>query len=406
RYRWAYGGFQILRKHWRHLLPGGGGLTPEQKREFAVGWLNWLGAESIGVAVAILNLVWVPVVAFAGIAIPDKVLTIPILAAFAVTFAHFVALYRLRVAVPRGQMIGAVIAAMAVQWTVARAVGCGVWEETLPFMRTAKGGATRKGSDFPAFWEAGLGALLLVGALVVVATNYKQIRELNIFALVLVVQSLPFLAAVAMAVLEGSRFNEFAYWRTVEATVAAKLPQPAAVAQTPVQLSADKHVETAQETPPVPSSADGERRIAASSFLLKMPITGSTFERSVAIESGSRSLGSLGCEDERRSPRQRRFDQLDPIRGADRDRFVVEIVGRVVKAGAVAVAHKNKRARTRFQHERKVLRAHDRRDIVVDALAPDHLRRNGGRERGLLLVVSGDGIVAPIGELRGGAIEP
>jgi len=50
---------------------------------------------------------------------------------------------------------------------------------------------------------------------------------------------------VVMAVLEGSRFNEFAYWRTVEATVAANLPQPAAVAQTPVQLSADKQVETA-----------------------------------------------------------------------------------------------------------------------------------------------------------------
>src|SRR5262249_221427 len=108
--------------------PGGGGLTPEQKREFAVGWLNWLGAESIGVAVAILNLVWVPVVAFAGIAIPDKVLTIPILAAFAVTSAHFVALYRLRVAVPLGQMIGAVIAAMAVALTVARAVGGRGWE--------------------------------------------------------------------------------------------------------------------------------------------------------------------------------------------------------------------------------------------------------------------------------------
>jgi exo-beta-1,3-glucanase (GH17 family)/cellulose synthase/poly-beta-1,6-N-acetylglucosamine synthase-like glycosyltransferase len=233
RHRWAYGGFQILRKHWRYLLPRATGLTREQKREFAVGWLNWLGAESIGVAVAILNLVWVPVVAFAGIAIPDKILTIPILAAFVVTLAHFISLYRLRVAVPPAQMVGAVIAAMSVQWTVARAVGCGVWKETLPFMRTAKGGATCKGADFPAFWEAVLGALLLIGAVVVVATNYKQIRELNIFAAVLVVQSLPFLAAVAMAVLEGSRFNEFAYWRSVEAKVAVQLPQPAAVAEAP-----------------------------------------------------------------------------------------------------------------------------------------------------------------------------
>jgi hypothetical protein len=230
RYRWAYGGFQILRKHWRYLLPRANALTHDQKREFAVGWLNWLGAESIGVAVAILNLVWVPVVAFAGIAIPDKILTVPILAAFLVTLTHFVSLYRLRVAIPSGQMFGAVIAAMSVQWTVARAVGCGVWKESLPFTRTAKGGTTRKGADFPAFWEAVVGALLLIGAVLVVATNYKQIRELYIFAAVLVVQSLPFLAAVAISLLEGSRFNQFAYWRSVEAKVAAQLPQPAPIA--------------------------------------------------------------------------------------------------------------------------------------------------------------------------------
>ncbi|MBV8421327.1 MAG: glycosyltransferase, partial [Hyphomicrobiales bacterium] len=32
RYRWAYGGFQILRKHWRYLMLREGGLTREQKR--------------------------------------------------------------------------------------------------------------------------------------------------------------------------------------------------------------------------------------------------------------------------------------------------------------------------------------------------------------------------------------
>jgi glycosyl transferase family 2 len=245
-YRWAYGGLQILRKHWSHLLPRAVGLSREQKREFALGWLNWLGAEALGVVVAILNLMWVPVVAFVGIAIPDTILTIPILVAFAVTLAHFISLYRLRVAVPIGQMIGAVIAAMALQWTVARAVGLGLCKESLPFMRTAKGGTTSKGPDFPAFWEAVMAALLLIGAFIVVATNYKQIHEVNIFALVLVVQSLPFIAAVAIAALEGSRFNEFAYWRRVEAKVAAQLPQAAAVADVPVQLPADKQVETVQ----------------------------------------------------------------------------------------------------------------------------------------------------------------
>ncbi len=246
RHRWAYGGFQILKKHWRRLLPRARGLTREQKRQYALGWLNWLGAESIGVAVAILNLVWVPVVAFAGIAIPDKILTIPILAAFVVSLAHFVALYRLRVAIPLAQMLGAVFAAMSVQWTVARAVGYGVWKESLPFTRTAKGGATRKGPDFPAFWEAVMGGLLLIGAAIVVITNYKEIHEINIFALVLVVQSVPFLAAVAIAAVEGSRFNEFAYWRSVEAKVAETLPRPAAVAETPAQLPTDNRIEAAQ----------------------------------------------------------------------------------------------------------------------------------------------------------------
>jgi len=231
RHRWAYGGFQILRKHWRYLLPGANGLTREQKREFGVGWLNWLGAEAIGVVVAILNLIWVPVVAFAGIAIPDKILTLPILAAFAVTLAHFIALYRLRVSIPVGQMMAAVVAAMSVQWTVARAVGCGIWKESLPFMRTAKGGATSKGPDFPAFWEAVLAALLLIGSAIVVATNYKQIHEINIFALVLVVQSLPFLAAVAIAGLEASRFNSFAYWHGLKARIA--LTRRAAVVEVP-----------------------------------------------------------------------------------------------------------------------------------------------------------------------------
>jgi exo-beta-1,3-glucanase (GH17 family)/cellulose synthase/poly-beta-1,6-N-acetylglucosamine synthase-like glycosyltransferase len=244
RYRWAYGGFQILRKHWRNLLPGMTTLTREQKREFALGWLNWLGAESIGVLVAVFNLIWVPVVAFVGIAIPDKILTIPILAAFAVALAHFLTLYRLRVAIPLGQMMGAVVAAMAVQWTVARAVACGIWKESLPFMRTAKGGTTKKGPDFPAFWEAVLAALLLIGAVVVVMTNYKQIREVNIFALVLVVQSLPFLAAVAIAALEGTRLNSFAFWESLEAKLAGTLPRPAAEA--PVQLKAEKQVETVQ----------------------------------------------------------------------------------------------------------------------------------------------------------------
>jgi exo-beta-1,3-glucanase (GH17 family)/cellulose synthase/poly-beta-1,6-N-acetylglucosamine synthase-like glycosyltransferase len=214
RHRWAYGGFQIVKKHWRRFLPGASRLTPEQKREFSLGWLNWLGAESIGVVVAILNLIWVPIVAFADIAIPDKILTLPIIAAFLVSLGHFVVMYRLRVPVKTGQMLGAMIAAMSVQWTVSRAVANGLITEHLPFARTSKGGLSRMSIEFQAFWEALIGVLLLVGAGVLVVTNNaKQIREIYIFAGVLVLESLPFMSAVAIAILESSRINSFEFWR-------------------------------------------------------------------------------------------------------------------------------------------------------------------------------------------------
>jgi glucan 1,3-beta-glucosidase len=213
RHRWAYGGFQIVKKHWRRFLPGASRLTPDQKREYGLGWLNWLGAESLGVLVAILNLIWVPIVAFADIAIPDKILTLPIIAAFIVSLAHFLSMYRLRVAIKPGQMLGAMIAAMSVQWTVSRAVAQGLITEHLAFARTSKGGLSRMSIEFQAFWEAVIGALLLIGAGVLIASNsFRQITEIYIFAGVLVLQSLPFLAAVAIAILELSRINSFQFW--------------------------------------------------------------------------------------------------------------------------------------------------------------------------------------------------
>lgn len=214
RHRWAYGGFQIVKKHWRRFLPGASRLSPDQRREFALGWLNWLGAESLGVVVAILNLIWVPIVAFADIAIPDRILTLPIIASFIVSLVHFVAMYRLRVPIKWGQMLGAMIAAMSVQWTVSRAVANGLITEHLAFARTSKGGFSLMSVEFQAFWEAVIGVLLLIGATVLVVTNsYKEVREIYIFAGVLVLESLPFLSAVAIATLENSRINSFPFWR-------------------------------------------------------------------------------------------------------------------------------------------------------------------------------------------------
>jgi glucan 1,3-beta-glucosidase len=111
-------------------------------------------------------------------------------------------------------MLGAMIAAMSVQWTVSRAVAQGLITEHIAFARTSKGGLSRMSIEFQAFWEAVIGALLLIGSGVLIASNtYRQITEIYIFAGVLVLQSLPFLAAVTIAILELSRINSFQFWR-------------------------------------------------------------------------------------------------------------------------------------------------------------------------------------------------
>jgi uncharacterized membrane protein YbhN (UPF0104 family) len=145
-----------------------------------------------------------------------------------VSFLHFVTLYRLRVRVPTKQLVGAVFAAMSVQWTVARAVGFGLIKDHLPFVRTSKGGL-RRSSDFHAFWEAVLAGLLILGAITLYATNVKEIREINIFAIVLIVQSLPFIAALAIAAVERTRLNDFAYWQALDVRVAEMLGRQAPV---------------------------------------------------------------------------------------------------------------------------------------------------------------------------------
>src|SRR5258708_28926633 len=106
------------------------------------------------------------------------------------------------------------VAARWVEWTVCRAVAQGLITEHLPFARTSKGGLSRMSIEFQAFWEAVIGVLLLIGAGVLIASNsFRQIREIYIFAGVLVLESLPFLSAVAVAILESSRVNSFTFLR-------------------------------------------------------------------------------------------------------------------------------------------------------------------------------------------------
>jgi cellulose synthase/poly-beta-1,6-N-acetylglucosamine synthase-like glycosyltransferase/exo-beta-1,3-glucanase (GH17 family) len=203
RARWASGSVQIVRKHWRKFLPGTSRLNHDQKREFLLGWLNWFVAETIAVGAALLNLIWVPFIALDKVAVPDVLLTFPIIAAFFVTLVHFACAYRMRVAVTYWQMLGAMIVFMSVQWTVASAA----FKAALPasqsfFYRTRKGGGVSHTTRIMTMPEMLLGTLLAAGAATIFAVNVYRHLEADLFATILLLQSLPFFSAVALVWLE------------------------------------------------------------------------------------------------------------------------------------------------------------------------------------------------------------
>lgn len=223
RHRWAYGGFQIIKKHWRRFLPARSRLTAAQRRHFVLGWISWLGAEAMGTAMALFSLAFVPFVLILGISVPAHVLTVPIIATFLIYALHFISLYRLRVSTTPVRMVGAAVAASAVQFTVAKAVLDGFRYKDLAFARTAKGGGWLSGAarSFPALPEAIIGSLLLVAGLVLTFTNWHDIREIDLYAFALMVQSLPFIAATLIGLFEPSRLNETATWKAVGARITA-----------------------------------------------------------------------------------------------------------------------------------------------------------------------------------------
>jgi hypothetical protein len=191
-------------------LPAASLLSRDQKREYSLGWLSWLGAETIGVAAALFNLVWVPFIALGVVAIPDRLLTLPIIAAFVVALLHFGLSYRLRVRVPFWHTIGAMFVFMSVQWTVASTVTRAALKGGQRyFHRTRKGessGPHRR--QFPGTAEAVLGGLLVLGALMLIATNIYLVVETNLFAAVLLVQALPFISAMGIELLEYVGFQK------------------------------------------------------------------------------------------------------------------------------------------------------------------------------------------------------
>jgi len=227
RQRWAYGAMQILRKHCRRLLPFRGGLSGPQKWHFTAGWLTWL-SDSAATGLAVLNLVATPFILLGLLAFPPTALVVPVFAAYLVMLLHTGLLYYRRVTRSPRRIAGAAVAAMSLQFTVARAVLAGLRGRPLPFRRTPKGG----GGIAPRFQqltrilpECLLGVLLVVASTLLLVNNPQDIAEQTQFALLLLLQSLPFGATVALQGLETTTQRRPTAGRSREP--ATPFPRPA-----------------------------------------------------------------------------------------------------------------------------------------------------------------------------------
>ncbi len=207
RYRWAYGAMQIMRRHARALLWGGKSrLTRGQRYHFLAGWLPWI-ADSINLLFTLAAIAW----SIAMIHYPLKfdpplvILSGLPLSLFVFKMAKMFYLYRSRVKASLTQTLASAIAGLSLSHTIAKAILYGFVTRSIPFFRTPK--IVRGRAVWNALQSAREEGLimtaLLSAAYVIFKRHDPETLDVLVWIMVLLVQSIPYLAAVIMAVISA-----------------------------------------------------------------------------------------------------------------------------------------------------------------------------------------------------------
>ena len=207
RFRWAYGAIQIIKRHTASLLRGKDTeLTRGQRYHFLAGWLPWV-ADGMNIFFTVGALLW----SAAMIIVPTRVdpplliFAIPPLALFVFKVGKIIFLYRRAVGVNLKDAFCAALAGLALSHTIAKAVLYGFFTSSIPFFRTPKN------ADNHGFWVAISEAreemfimLLLWGAaLGIYLVQGLPSNDMRFWVVMLLVQSLPYVAALIMAFLSS-----------------------------------------------------------------------------------------------------------------------------------------------------------------------------------------------------------
>jgi hypothetical protein len=207
RFRWAYGAIQILKGHWRAMLPyAKSGLSFRQKFHFVAGWAPWF-ADAINLIFTVASVFWAAGVCIAPqyFQLPLALFLVPTLGLFVFKVLHSYILYVQRVPCSFSQRVGASIAGLSLTYTIGWAVLYGIFTSKLPFMRTPKmenkpaliAGLTMAWEEailFAALWAAAIAVWVLFGGID---------PEARLWSMLMMVQSLPYGAALYVSMVNA-----------------------------------------------------------------------------------------------------------------------------------------------------------------------------------------------------------
>jgi cellulose synthase/poly-beta-1,6-N-acetylglucosamine synthase-like glycosyltransferase/exo-beta-1,3-glucanase (GH17 family) len=239
RFRWAYGAMQIMKAHAGSMLTSRTRLTFWQKYHFIAGWTPWF-ADALNLIFTWAGLAWAlgvlvpPLFGIKPVGLPPAEFIVPTIGIFVFKLVYSFALYADRVKCSLRQSIGAAMAGLALTYTVGRAVIWGLATSRLPFMRTPKMDerATLGMALGMARGELVLTILLWAMAAALWLRNGVIDPEARLWAIFMLVQSLPFAAAVYVSLVNA--LEQMRHARTlVEASV-----QPAAAVTAPAMQPA------------------------------------------------------------------------------------------------------------------------------------------------------------------------
>jgi hypothetical protein len=215
RYRWVYGAMQILKRHAGAIFQGrkianGSSLSKAQRYQFIAGWMPWF-ADGFSLVFSVLALIWsgLMIVAPRYFDVPLTALSAVALTLFTIKTMKTLWLHRAKVGTGFRGSLASALTGLSLSYTVGMGVITGLITSSKPFMRTPKCEDAAPWTQV--FTIARAEATLFVATIIAIfgtmwSTQFDDPADI-VWFMALVVMSVPYAAAVAVALISTSNIG-------------------------------------------------------------------------------------------------------------------------------------------------------------------------------------------------------